>query len=814
MPLRETDESIHTSHREIPPHIVADFADYMHDGLADRTTDKIWQVIFQRNGTKTNPNGTKIKRTEQSLGIYDLLGQTSNAAEGDYADNLRGEIKKTIKDKTGLMTHEERQRATMVLPSLVGALLLNEKFVDKAYAKSLPASVEVALDWFINPDIVDQTHIRVGFGGEEVTNSRAPAYIIPALETQRRVRDTFTRYGNWAIHHEMVERIKESTSQTPDHQRDVIAQANAAIADRLAALDPGQNKKTPSELMEEIYNITSDHGIPGQIKRSVLLDTWQDVFGEPLDVEQLERKYHFTNKVPKLVIFNAANAAIEVDGMDRERVTGARDTTQALLQKFAESFYPEMGDSIMFQNDKPWDNHDYYTQMMVMFSRYLTSKRSNIGGVWKNLDRFGAHHQRANKNARVIDGMSPAETYGSLHAFFFQDPLETRNPSELLPDPGIMEPVDNPRHVIFHQGPPEIQFGALRKVWAQDAGAKAFVDWMKWRRDYADVLQSTAQEILNESQVLDPSEFGSQARRKINSAHKKVQSLLVGMIESVEHDPDPIGAWERQMAEIRLFDSEFSTPLIDGLNALRTEIGKRNDAIQVAVARNDGSFGQLISDEIGQNVIRQTRNAVELTVSVGTIPVYYPLKGVDREVDAQSPNPTLADYEDYLAQTTSKTKRMKGTMVYVSDKLLPESEQLADADAQPQAPVDEPSTIAAIKALYDEVEAHEQVIADEGRSATEDELAQMTAFLQESVAIISEQSCSSTRQIFQQAHSEILRDRAVAESKAQAVMHDFKLLLQAIDADPHVAEQKYGELLDRIKQGMAAHVQEQVVAYL
>lgn len=813
MPLPERNELIHSTGPEVPTYIVADYADYIHDGLADRTTDKIWQVIIQRNGTGTSPDGSKIKRTEQSLGIYDLLGQTSNAAEGDYADYLKREIKKTIKDKTGSMTHEERQRATMVLPSLVGALLLNEKFVDKAYAKSLPASVEVALDWFINPNIVDQTHIRVGFGGEEVTNSRAPAYIVPALETQRRVRDTFTRYGNWAIHHEMVERIKKGTWPTPEHERDAITQVSTAIADQLAAFDPAAGNKTRSELMEEIYNITAEHQIPGQFKRNVLLDTWQSIFDEPLDVEQLERKYHFTNKVPRLVVFNAAHAAIEVDGMDRERVTGARDTTQALLQEFIDSFYPELGDSVIFQNDKPWDNHDYYTQMIVMFSRYLTSKRSNIGGVWKNLDRFGAHHQRANKNARVIDGMSPAETYGSLHAFFFQDPLETRNPSESMPDPGIMEPVANPRHVIFHQGPPEIQFGALRKVWAQDAGAHAFVKWLTWRRDYANVLHSTAQKIFEESQAINPNEFGSRARKKINSAHKKVQSLLVGMIEAVEHDPDPIGAWERQMTEIRLFDPESSNPLIEHLNAQRAEIGKRNDAIQVAVARNDGSFGQLISDEIGQTVISQTKNAVELTVNVGTIPVYYPLNGVDREVDAQSPNPTLADYEGFLSQIAARTRRMKGTMAYVSDKLLPK-QALSDADIETEEFVMEPDHIATIKAMYDEIEIHEQVIAREGRNATESEAAQIAAILDERISMIAKHYTGPLAQLFQLAHSEILRDRAVAESKAQAVLHDFKLLLQAIDTDPQIAEQKYGQLLDKIKQGMAARKQDHVVAYL
>lgn len=805
MPRPETSETIHVPHVEIPAHIWEDIEFGTRTALAERTAAKALQAIFQRNGVHD-------RRTEQSLGVYDLLGQTTNAAQSEYAVNLERQIQTSIERRTRAMTTEERQRVAMVLPSLVGALVLDERYVDKAYDQSLPESVDIALDWFMHPNIIDQTHIRVGFGGEEVTNSRAPAYIVPALETQRRVRDTFTRYGNWAIHQEMVNRIQGSTPHVADH-RETIARLNTAIAQQLASYSPEQSAKTPSELMEEIYNMTAEHKIPAQHKREVLLATWYAVFGEPLDIEELERRYHFTNKVPKLVVFNAANAAIEVDGMDRERVTGARGTTQALIREFVNSFYPEMGDSVVFQNDKPWDNHDYYTQMMVMFSRYLTSKRSNIGGVWKNLDRFGDHHQRAGKKGRVIDGMTPAETYGSLHPFFFQDPLRTNNPAELLPDPGIMEHVDNPRHVIFHQGPPEIQFGALRKVWAQDAGAKGFVDWLTQRRDSADELKSAAQEIFNESVAVSADKFASNAKRMVSKAPRKVRSLLISMIQAVEHDADPLAAWEQQITEIHLFDAAFSTPLIEQLNARRTAIGKRNDSLQVAVARNDGSAAQLISDDTGKIILQQTRRSLELTVSIGTIPVYYPLEGVDQEVDALSPNPTLSHYENHLARVAAKTKRIRGSIQHVTDNLILPSQELANGD-EPQVDISQHPDLPAIVEMYAHVEAREQAIADEGRKATDSELADMVAFLHVKVATIAEKAPTLIGQLFHHAHAEILRDRAVAESKARAVLHDFNLLLQAIDADPHVAEQKYGELLDRIKQGMAAHAQEHAVAYL
>lgn len=815
MPILETDERLHDT-PEVPGHIRDDIESYTRTELADRTAARALQAIFQRNGTDK-------KRTEQSLGVYDLVGQTTSAAQAEYATDLERQIRNSVERQTFTMTLEERQRVAMILPSLVGALILDEKYVDKAYARSLPDTVDIALDWFKNPDIIDQTHIRVGFGGEEVSNSRAPAYIVPALETQRRVRETFTRYGNWAIHQEMVNRIQEETSNNSEDQREAINRLNATIAQQLAEYGPDQDAKNQSELMEEIYNMTAKHEIPAQHKRDILLTTWQDIFGEPLDVKALENKYHFTNKVPTLVVFNAAHAAVEVDGMDYDRVTGARDTTQTLLREFVTAFYPEMADSLEFQNDRHWDNHNYYTQMMVMYSRYLTSRRSNIGSVWKNLDRFGDHHQRGGKKARVIDGMSPSETYGSLHPFFFQDPLEIDNPAELLPDPHIMEPVEPPRHVIFHQGPPEIQFGALRKVWAQDASAKAFVKWLSERRDSANDLQSNAQTILDDFRVAATDDFSIHARKKVNDAPKKIRSLLISMIQAVEHDPDPLAAWEQQIADIRMFDPQYSTPLIDHINARRSTLGIRNDAIHIAVARNDRLLGQLVSDEVGQEIVQKTRSTVELTVSVGTIPVYYPLKGVDKEVDTQTPNPTLAQYEEYLTETVAKSKRIRGSIEYTNKNFVSEYQSMGE-EQDPQVTELQQALQPAIVEMYAQIDIDEQAIVNEGRKPTQAELEQMAAFISSRVETIKAEVASTqphipdtasvVAQIFHQTHSALLRDRAVAESKAQAVLHDFRLLLRAIDPDPQIAEQKYGQLLDRIKHGMAVQDQGHVVAYL
>ncbi len=807
---------------EIPAYVMEDLEDHLHDALVDRMTAKVIDAILKRNGIPANTDGSKVVRTEQSLDIYDQLGKTSNPAQGEYAADLTSTIKRTIKDKTKFMTSDERMRAAMVLPPLVGALILDEEHVDKAYDKTLPNTVGIALDWIINPSIIDQTHIRVGFGGEEVTNSRAPAYIVPALETQLRVRDIFTRYGNWAIHQEMVNQIQASVSEK-EEQREKIAQLNGFVAAQLAEYEGEQSTRTNAELMEEISNISARHQIPGHLKRDILLTTWQEAFGEPLDVSRLEKRYRFTDKVPTLVVFNAAHAAINVDSMNEERVLDARTRTQTLLREFVATFHPDLSDSITFQNDRSWDQHNDFALMMVLYSRYLTSRHSNMGSVWNNLEQFGGHHQHEGKQVHVINGMSPSETYGSLHPFFFQDPQQAHQPAELLPDPGIMEEISAPRHVIFHQGPPEIQFGALRKVWAEDATAKGLADWLAMRHDTAANLRSYAEEIMTGYTGNNSVEFAAHAKTIASKAPKKVGPLLVRMIKAIEDDAGYASLWARQIAEIDIFASERVPDLIQAIRQRRGDIGSRHDAIRVAMARNDGTVYGLLSDQLGQAALQRPRKALELTVSVGTIPVYYPLKEVDQVVDANSENPTLIQYQDFLAQTMAKTKRIRGNIEYANKNLLstlrPLNNESDQSTTQVQLDLHEQ-----IKSLYARVEEEEQRIASQGRRATQEEVEAKAAYMREHVEVIKAHATSSlpripnssaiVAEIFHQTHADILRERAVAETKARAVLQDFRLLLKSIDPDPKEAARKYGELLDRIKQGMAAHVQEQVVAYL
>src|SRR3989344_9220798 len=149
--------------------------DHFNYGAVSTTVARSMEVPFQRNGTENH-------RSRQTFEVFDYVGNTENPAEAEYVD-VRTKIRRRMVESGIRLSMKEQEYMGRLLPDLVKALVLDEQYIDKVHKKDLQPMFDVATDWFMHPEMIDRTHLRIGFGGEELVNSRAPAYIVPALET-------------------------------------------------------------------------------------------------------------------------------------------------------------------------------------------------------------------------------------------------------------------------------------------------------------------------------------------------------------------------------------------------------------------------------------------------------------------------------------------------------------------------------------------------------------------------------------------------------------------------------------------------------
>lgn len=644
------------------PEITSDIAREYRKTRITTITDQIHARIFQRDGDKTD------RSAPQSLQVYDLYGTPANPAEEESARTLKSNIHLQVMEATQGYSKSEFECFGLLVPELVSALVLDKSLIGKVYSKDLPSVVSIAIDWFTNPDAIDQTPFRIGYGGEEKVGARAPTYLVSALETMEKVRQEEGRYGNWAIQHELLDRIG----------KDKIAEVNKWFEQQIREAAPDQTAAWDSR--ECLLEVQNPHALPIESTRKIVNQAWVDFLGTQAPIDELQQKYHFTDKVPTLVVFNGANAAIEIDGMERRKVIAARNEMQRFLKSYVNTFTPELAASVTFENDRSWNRHDLYTRLLVLYAHDLIHRANgHIKPVEERLAQFGRNHQR--DESQPIRGLSPSEYYASLHPFFFKDPQIVDNKAEKIPDPKIMEPTRPARNVFYHQAHPEITFGVFRKLYSEKATAFDFIKWLEVRvarteTDYGSLAQSVLDKARQfASQNSDPDKpFRAHLGKVINekgfsSEAKRIFLQQMGT-ETFKSATNQEAAWvgftEQLVKEQPRENPQAIRKLIRSLN-------RNMDAIrQVLMQTHDASDKQdvealnYLSTSLDTERVLYPRLKVEAVVKAGRVPVYYPVIGIDGIIYPRIVPTNLQTYETMLRLNNEEERRMKGTTGLVS----------------------------------------------------------------------------------------------------------------------------------------------------
>lgn len=488
-------------------------------GIQYSLAQSIVNACVAKIETRKLPNGDE---SNHPLEVYDIQGESHTPQYDQYREQATKSVYEMLRSLD--VAKEEHHHAGLLLPKIVEALILDDRYIDRVYEPDLPSIVGIAIDWFTHPEEIYQTHIRIGEGGESQLTSRRLAYETGALRSMEKVREMYARYTNYAIEHELNNRLDAvATSLFP--KRSQKLERNAYIQSfqhkiniaKLRTLEKrGVNIAVKfsldvSRIDDPDYadTVNAAVGVPEMETfegtmlalaetREILIDAWSSVFEEPIDFTNLKQKYHISDHVPTLVVFNASNAAIAINGKDADHVYETRDAAQRLLMNYVREFHPGLEEYILFQNDLPWTSEGEFAKRMLLGYRkdLLVRENGAVRKATEQLNLFAAHHRERGADDTVF-GFSPAEVYAILHHEFFAD-ISSVNPGELrdaVPDIGIMDThftgvsVLNgemqeasfvhrtPKHVLYHQGPPEMVFGIYRNILREK---DSLTGWTKW----------------------------------------------------------------------------------------------------------------------------------------------------------------------------------------------------------------------------------------------------------------------------------------------------------------------------------------------
>ena len=676
---------------------------------AANITERVSARIFQRDLSATKPGKA---RNTQTLDAYDIWGKP---IENVDAEKLKQQINQTIVETISPLSEHELDYFAMLVPQYVQAITSSEKYIDEVYQKDMLAIVKVAIDWFMHPEEIEKTHIRIGFGGEEIVNSRLPAYIVPALHMLEEFKGINEHYRNWSMLNALQDKAGEprakdinaymvssidqtinAAQKTEDFEKHIgqkIAERRKQHRKKVAFDEETERQKAILEEMEENKFLSSEQ------VRLIITSAWTEFTENPPNIQELQQQYHFTDQLPKIVAFNAANAAIEIDQMQRDNVLLARENSQKLLKAYVAEFHPELTGQLIFQNDVSWDQLSHHAKMQLLFAHELIDtfdgKKEEVEA---RLARFGDHHRRRQEN--TILGMSISEAYGAAHAFFFQDKYTVDAWAEKLPSTRIMEMVEVPRNVLYHQGPPEKEFGVYRKLFSENATVTQFIDWLRRRQKRAHFENETqmhfdelatqvyqqAKNIQQEGDV--KGRFAACVGKAIY--FKEKNSAAVGVCvdpktaaakqeffrfiatDRFKNSANQEKEWLHYIKEL-IIDRPWEKPeeiedVIKQMQAYQERMKRFDDKVHVLRQREDDvATDTLIAEQgvEGQEAVYPI-NKAELVVSVGDLPTYYHFGRTDSVTWPSLEHASLKKYEE----AKDVVDRLYGVGTTVKDQIV------------------------------------------------------------------------------------------------------------------------------------------------
>lgn len=548
---------------------------------------------FRGDVAQTLSNRIVSTISQRGLDIYDQYGQPVKGA----IERLQPQVDQMTADASIRLDFNQRKYMGILVPKLVSALLGDPKDVSKVYEPSLTATVATSLDWFRNPDAVGETQFRVGFGGNEVVGSRGPAYLGPTLNTVEAVRKVYAEYTNWATLNTLYDKKGRGNQQEID---DAV---KAALAKRLPPDASGTDRQN---LLEEVQD--SNRLTPEAVNEAIT-EAWGTLL-KPLtreDREEIKEEYRISDKLPQIIVFNAGNAGKAINGMDPAQVDTARNINQDLITAVSQATHPEVAKNLKFQNDLPWNPNDFYTRMLVLYTRNLVS---SLNGKHHQIDetlaQFGEHHQ---KTDNLVFGLTASEAYEGLHPLFFEEFLQGSDPSETLPRPAVMEPMPIPRHRRVDQARPEIRFGVARKYFQEHATVSDFINWLGSRYETATLKLDSATSQVQEqatalhSQAQQDYEAARTAPETNGKKKKNEPKVFKSSLGKAINDLDVSKDTKDRLREFLATDESFTTKRIKEATTIQEGDEKTVDQKVAELNTSQQKAWQEITDKLAKEKV-------------------------------------------------------------------------------------------------------------------------------------------------------------------------------------------------------------------
>lgn len=781
---------------------------------------------FREDVAGTLSNRIVSTIAQRGLEVYSEYGQPAKG----YQERLQPKVDRMTIDASIRLDFNRRKYMGILVPKLVEALLGDPKDVSRVYEPSLSSTVATALDWFRTPDAVGETQFRVGFGGNEEVGSRGPSYLEPTLNTVDAVRRVYAEYENWATLNTLYDK------QGRGNQEEIDKVVTDALRKRLP-----KDEKNRQNLLEEVQD---SKRLSPELINQAITEAWGTLTGKPLstsDKEEIKDEYRISDKLPQIVVFNAGNAAKVINGMDPQKVDTARNINQDLIIKVAETTHPEVAKNIRFQNDLFWNPNDFYTKMMVLYTRHLVgSLNGKHHQVDETLAQFGEHHQKTEGGAF---GLTSSEAYEALHPQFFEDYLQGKDPSETLPRPAVMEPMPVPRHRRVDQARPEIRFGVARKYFQENATVSGMIEWLGSRYETATLkLDSAAQQVQQQATLLyeKPAQGKDKDKPKIfkTSLGRVIQGLNVpketkdrlrdflttdesfssGSIKNAqtakENDEKTV---DEKIAELNAAQQKAWQEITDRLNKekitdnpwhlerliyrlmeYQERVGQLKKDVNLAVQRGDNeALRELIviqpaasnihpainldfADTVTVPSITYPLTSAEYVVNRGSqVPTYYARPESDTRL---YPDPELPSAEQYVqaAEDANAVKdRLNGTLKTAEKKYKQDPNENTSERTHPK-PIDDAADLATWLLTIDKIET-----SGNPRGAME---------LLNAGIIVNNRNISADQQktLFKDAGEILMKKPSEDVSQSEAVRYDYLSLLDSLNPnDREKAEALY-----------------------
>jgi hypothetical protein len=797
--------------------------------------------VLRRNGSTKEAQASHAHpgRTEQTLELYkrDPSAELVNPADPEYKAKLEESV--TEKIKTALLSIDSKERKHfleclgVLYPELVKCLVLDDSYIDRVYEPHFDTVFDIALDWVMHPEEMDSTHIRVGFGGNQIVGNRIPAYVVGAFRTVEQIHDLYNKFTNWALINSLHDEIRD---------KELSQQASNLIGEALLEYDRSENGSKLHAAMEvpsaqlavvmEIDNVGGKHVIPCEVTRGIVSKVYEQMTGSPPDMSMLSQEYRFSSKYPKIVVFNGANAAIYVNKMSRDQVVNTRDATQFFLRKYAEMFHPAVSDALVFQNDTDWTHHSVHSRMLLQYAAYLGRINPELmAQVSDKLAGFEEHHTL--DGHLLVRGMPSYLAYAHIHPLIFMDGTTERDWAEKIPMHDAVDPVDAPKYTIYHQGRPERIFGVSRKIYSESATLSGYVDFLRniqvaldvHTGDFHSVVWQNAQSLCDKANEKAPDNkkkplngFLVQAAANIvKNSPFKLEVLNYLKSEAFKTAEDSWVAWQDFCVQLRAQlpkeDPQELGDLIYALTLHQNDVVAFKKALTVARDKGERSHVAVLETHPIARMVSSQLGAVECQVRVGEVPVYYPVEGVDTEIYPTTALPCIDRYRTELEKVTKIEKRTTGTIRFLGKRLgeLIEAADISETGYElndSSAPlVDEVVSQVATNignqlVLWESLESNGQLkiedVQVEFDASVEAVIATLTDRIDMGVGLRGLVLTKLYPQALKMVQERTALQMLTRKAGIQRALYDYKMILRDIDPDEAVAEQKYHLLIEEM----------------